>query len=48
LLYRVLLGQERGPRLGAFIRLATPIKIAEAINAVLASSATTSSSDSAS
>jgi lysyl-tRNA synthetase class 1 len=28
LLYRVLLGQERGPRLGAFIRLATPQKIA--------------------
>jgi lysyl-tRNA synthetase, class I len=35
LLYRVLLGQERGPRLGAFIRLATPGKIAEAINAAL-------------
>ena len=29
LLYRVLLGQERGPRLGAFIRLATPAKIAQ-------------------
>jgi lysyl-tRNA synthetase class 1 len=28
LLYRVLLGQDRGPRLGAFIRLATPQKIA--------------------
>jgi lysyl-tRNA synthetase class 1 len=28
LLYKVLLGQERGPRLGAFIRLATPEKIA--------------------
>jgi lysyl-tRNA synthetase, class I len=27
LLYRILLGQERGPRLGAFIRLATPEKI---------------------
>jgi lysyl-tRNA synthetase, class I len=31
LLYRVLLGQERGPRLGAFIRLATPEKIAAAL-----------------
>ena len=48
LLYRVLLGQERGPRLGAFIRLATPIKIAETINAALASSAASSSSDKAS
>jgi lysyl-tRNA synthetase, class I len=27
LLYRVLLGQERGPRLGAFIRLATPQRV---------------------
>jgi lysyl-tRNA synthetase, class I len=33
LLYRVLLGQERGPRLGAFIRLATPQKIAAALRA---------------
>jgi lysyl-tRNA synthetase, class I len=49
LLYRVLLGQERGPRLGAFIRLATPGKIAEAINAVLtATDNDTSSSDGAS
>jgi len=31
LLYKVLLGQERGPRLGAFIRLATPAKIADAL-----------------
>ena len=31
LLYRVLLGQERGPRLGAFIRLATPEQIAAAL-----------------
>jgi len=31
LLYRVLLGQERGPRLGAFIQLATPEKIAAAL-----------------
>ena len=37
LLYRVLLGQERGPRLGAFIRLATPAKIAEAMNGALGS-----------
>src|SRR6516225_3664985 len=33
LIYRVLLGQERGPRLGAFIRLATPQKIAAALHA---------------
>jgi lysyl-tRNA synthetase class 1 len=31
LLYRVLLGQERGPRLGAFIRLATPEKIIQSL-----------------
>jgi len=31
LLYRALLGQQRGPRLGAFIRLATPQKIIEAL-----------------
>ena len=36
LLYHVLLGQERGPRLGAFIRLATPAKIAQAIEASIA------------
>jgi lysyl-tRNA synthetase class 1 len=36
LLYRVLLGQERGPRLGAFIRLATPAKIAAAIRSRIA------------
>ncbi len=35
LLYRVLLGQERGPRLGAFIRLATPEKIASALRSHL-------------
>ena len=29
LLYRVLLGQERGPRLGAFIKLATPERMVE-------------------
>ena len=33
LIYRVLLGQERGPRLGAFIRLATPVKIAQTLQA---------------
>ena len=32
LLYRVMLGQERGPRLGAFIRLATPPKIAQSLS----------------
>jgi lysyl-tRNA synthetase, class I len=36
LLYRVLLGQERGPRLGAFIRLATPQKIVQVLRAHLA------------
>jgi lysyl-tRNA synthetase class 1 len=30
-IYRTLLGQERGPRLGPFIRLATPGKIADAL-----------------
>jgi len=34
-IYRALLGQERGPRLGAFIRLATPAKIAQAITSQL-------------
>jgi lysyl-tRNA synthetase class 1 len=34
-LYRVLLGQERGPRLGAFIRLATPAKIVQALESSL-------------
>ncbi len=38
LLYHALLGQERGPRLGAFIRLATPAKIAQALEASLAAS----------
>ena len=33
LLYRTLLSQERGPRLGAFIRLATPARIVELLNA---------------
>jgi lysyl-tRNA synthetase class 1 len=31
-IYRALLGQERGPRLGAFIRLATPSRIAELLS----------------
>jgi lysyl-tRNA synthetase class 1 len=35
LLYRTLLGQERGPRLGAFIRLATPLQVAQMIGAQL-------------
>jgi lysyl-tRNA synthetase, class I len=35
LLYRVLLGQERGPRLGAFIRLATPQRMVEILSASL-------------
>jgi lysyl-tRNA synthetase class 1 len=36
LLYRSILGQERGPRLGAFIRLATASKIIELLDATLA------------
>jgi len=36
LLYRSILGQQRGPRLGAFIRLATPARIVELIDATLA------------
>jgi lysyl-tRNA synthetase class 1 len=35
LLYRVLLGQERGPRLGAFIRLATPERMVEILSGTL-------------
>jgi lysyl-tRNA synthetase class 1 len=35
LLYRALLGQERGPRLGAFIRLATPARIIELLDAAV-------------
>jgi lysyl-tRNA synthetase class 1 len=34
-IYRALLGQERGPRLGAFIRLATPAKIAQILSGQL-------------
>ena len=37
-IYRALMGQERGPRLGAFIRLATPEKIAQALAAPRTSS----------
>ncbi len=37
LLYRVLLGQERGPRLGAFIRLATPQRMVEILSVSLES-----------
>ena len=36
LIYRVLLQQERGPRLGAFIRLATPARIVELLDASIA------------
>ncbi len=35
LLYRVILGQERGPRLGAFIRLTTPARVAAIVDARL-------------
>jgi lysyl-tRNA synthetase, class I len=35
LLYRVILGQERGPRLGAFIRLATPARVVEILGHAL-------------
>jgi lysyl-tRNA synthetase, class I len=35
-LYRSILGQERGPRLGAFIKLATPAKIVELLDAAIA------------
>ena len=35
LLYRVILGQERGPRLGAFIRLTTPTRVAEIVAGAL-------------
>ncbi|HXW84014.1 MAG TPA: lysine--tRNA ligase [Candidatus Binataceae bacterium] len=34
--YRALLGQERGPRLGAFIRLATPTRVVELLNEAIA------------
>lgn len=37
LLYRVLLGQERGPRLGAFIKLATPQRMIEILSGTLES-----------
>jgi lysyl-tRNA synthetase class 1 len=39
LLYRSILGQERGPRLGAFIRLATPARIVELLDDTIARSA---------
>jgi lysyl-tRNA synthetase, class I len=35
LMYRVILGQERGPRLGAFVRLATPQRVVEILAAAL-------------
>jgi lysyl-tRNA synthetase, class I len=40
LMYRAILGQERGPRLGAFIRLATPQRIAALIDESLRPAAT--------
>jgi lysyl-tRNA synthetase class 1 len=39
MLYRSILGQERGPRLGAFIRLATPARMVELIDAAIARAA---------
>ena len=36
LMYRSILGQERGPRLGAFIRLATPARVIELLDATIA------------
>ena len=39
LLYRSILGQERGPRLGAFVRLATPARIVELLDATIARTA---------
>lgn len=35
-LYRSILGQERGPRLGAFIRLATPARVVQLLDAAIA------------
>ncbi len=35
LMYRTILGQERGPRLGAFIRLATPARVAQILATAL-------------
>ncbi|HJU28217.1 MAG TPA: hypothetical protein VJ718_03545, partial [Candidatus Binataceae bacterium] len=35
-IYRALLGQERGPRLGAFIRLATAAQVARMLNEKIA------------
>jgi len=39
LLYRSILGQERGPRLGAFIRLATPARVLELLDEAIARTA---------
>ena len=39
LMYRSILGQERGPRLGAFIRLATPARVVELLGAAIGRSA---------
>src|SRR5215472_770932 len=35
LLYRAILAQERGPRLGAFIRLATPAQVAQLLDSAM-------------
>ncbi|MGH7812653.1 MAG: lysine--tRNA ligase [Candidatus Binataceae bacterium] len=35
-LYRAIIGQDRGPRLGAFIRLATPARIVELLDGAIA------------
>ncbi len=39
LMYRSILGQERGPRLGAFIKLATPARVIELLDATIARAA---------
>ncbi|HYL58383.1 MAG TPA: hypothetical protein VEU51_05890, partial [Candidatus Acidoferrales bacterium] len=39
LMYRSILGQERGPRLGAFIKLATPARVIELLDAAIGRSA---------
>ncbi|HEY6394778.1 MAG TPA: hypothetical protein VIX12_05120, partial [Candidatus Binataceae bacterium] len=39
LMYRAILGQERGPRLGAFIKLATPARITELLDSAISRTA---------
>ena len=36
LVYRVVIGQDRGPRLGAFVRLVTPVRILSILDSALA------------